>query len=147
MNTFDTMDKLLKDELSATETYQQALDELRKEVGISETVELMPLFEAHKAAVSSLQMLIREQGGTPSEGSGAWGTWAKIVIGGANILGKDAVLKALYEGEKNGAEDYQKALESPDIPLNLRSLIDSTLLPGQESNIRILDKLMDTVDA
>ena len=93
MHNIETLNKFLKDELSATETYQQALDKLREDAGLGESKALRPIFEDHKEAVSSLQALISRLGGTPCEDSGAWGTWAKIVQGSANLLGKEAALK------------------------------------------------------
>jgi uncharacterized protein (TIGR02284 family) len=147
MHNVETLDKLLKNELSATETYQQALATLREDVALGEAEDLIPIYEAHKVAVSSLQAQIRQLGGTPSEDSGAWGTWAKIVLGGANMLGKEAVLKALQEGEKNGAEDYEEALQVTKLPSDIRSLIETKLLPAQQSNIRTLDRLLDAASA
>jgi bacterioferritin (cytochrome b1) len=85
MHIIETLDKLLKDELSATETYKQTLDILREDAELGDAVYLMPIYEDHedhKVAVSSLQTQIRQLGGTPAEDSGAWGTWAKIVMGG-----------------------------------------------------------------
>jgi uncharacterized protein (TIGR02284 family) len=147
MHNVETLDKLLKNELSATETYQQALDILKEDASLGESEDLMPISEDHKNAVSSLQAQIRQLGGTPSEDSGAWGTWAKIVLGGANMLGKEAVLKALQEGEKNGAEDYEEALQVTKLPSDIRSLIETKLLPAQQSNIRTLDRLLDAASA
>ena len=141
MHNIETLDKLLINELSATETYQQALNIIREDAGLGEAVYLMPIYEDHKAAVSSLQAEIRQLGGTPAEDSGAWGTWAKIVLGGANILGKDAVLKALQEGEKSGAEDYKDALQDTKLSSDVRSLIETKLLPAQQAHIRTLDRL------
>ena len=89
---------------------------------------LMPVFENHKEAVSSLQGLISRLGGSPAENSGAWGAWAKIVLGGADLLGKETVLKALQEGEKNGAEDYEEALKITELPSDIRSLIETKLI-------------------
>lgn len=143
MHNLKTINKLLKDELSATETYQQALDQLRKEVGLAESVHLMPIFEDHKDAVSRLQAYIRQLGGTPSEDSGAWGTWAEIVQGGANMLGKEAALKALQQGEKNGEEDYQEALEDTKLSSDVRALIETKLLPAQQSHVRTLERLLE----
>jgi hypothetical protein len=102
----------------------------------------MPIYENHKEAVSSLQTQIRYLGGTPAEDSGAWGTWAKIVLGGADLMGKETVLKALQEGEKNGAEDYEEALKITDLPSEIRSLIETKLLPDQQGHIRTLDRLL-----
>ena len=84
MHIIETLNKLLKNELSATETYQQTLDILREDAELGDSVALMPIYEDHKAAVSSLQAQIRYLGGTPTEEPGVWGTWAKIVLGGGS---------------------------------------------------------------
>ena len=106
-------------------------------------MELMPLHEDHKEAVSSLGQLITQLGGTLPEGSGVWGAWSKMVMGGANLLGKEAVLKALQEGEKSGAEDYEEALQESDLHPDVRSLIESQLYPAQQAHIRTLDRLLE----
>lgn len=147
MDIIETIDTLLKDELSATESYQQALDKVREDASLGKADMLVPLYEDHKEAVTSLQALIRELGGTPAEDSGAWGTWAKIVLGGANILGKEVALNALKEGEKNGAEDYENALQENELPADVRALIETKLLPAQQAHIRTLDRLLELENA
>lgn len=144
MHNIETLDKLLINELSATETYQQALNIIREDAGLGEAVYLMPIYEDHKTAVSSLQAEIRQLGGTPAEDSGAWGTWAKIVLGGADLLGKEMLLKALQEGEKNGAEDYEEALRVTGLPADIRILIKANLLPAQQAHISTLERLLET---
>lgn len=147
MHNIETLNKFLKDELAATETYQQALDKLKQDVSLGEAENLIPMVENHHEAVASLQALIERLGGTPTEGSGAWGTWAKIVLGGASLLGKEAVLKALQEGEKSGAEDYKKALEDTELPADIRALIETKLQPAQQAHIRTLDQLLEAASA
>ncbi len=144
MHNIEILNKFLKEELSATETYQQALDKFKEDACDAESESLMPVYEDHKDAVSSLQALIIRLEGTPCEGSGTWGTWAKIVQGGANILGKKAALKALQAGEKSGAEEYEEALEDTELSSDVRSLIETKLLSAQQAHIRTLDQLLDT---
>jgi uncharacterized protein (TIGR02284 family) len=143
MHNIETLNKLLKNELSATETYQQAVDKLKEDVSLGESEHLQPIHEAHKDAVSSLQTLVHRLEGTPCEDSGVWGTWAKIVLEGASMLGKKAALRALHEGEKNGVEDYEKALQETELSSDVRALIETKLLPAQQSHIRTLDRLLD----
>jgi uncharacterized protein (TIGR02284 family) len=143
MDNIDTLNKFLKDELSATETYHQALDKLQDDAGLGESESLMPIHEAHQEAVSSLQSLIKQLGGTPCEDSGAWGAWAKIVQGGANMLGKKMALQALQGGEKSGAKDYEEALQDNELPSDIRVLIETKLLPAQQAHIRTLDRLLE----
>ena len=142
MKQMKTLEKLLKNELSATETYQQVLDKLRVDVALSEAENLMPIYEDHKAAVSSLQALTTRFGGTPLEVSGAWGVWAKLMLDGANILGNEVVLKALHEGETIGDKDYKEALLDTELPSDIRSLIETKLLLAQKAHISTLDRLL-----
>jgi len=144
MQNIKRIDKLLRDELSATQTYQQALDKLQEDASLGEAEYLQPIYQDHKEAVSSLQEQIRQLGGTPSEDSGAWGTWAEIVQGGADLLGRTTALKALQEGERSGIEDYEEALQDANLPSEVRSLIETKLLPAQQSHVRTLDRLLET---
>lgn len=146
MNHLETLNKLLKDELSATETYQQVLDEFLENVEPAESKQLIPIYQAHKDVASSLQALIITLGETPAEDSGM-GTWMKIVLGGAHVLGKNAVLKVLQAGEKSGAEDYEVALQDPKLSSDIRSLIEWKLRYAQQSHIRTLDRLLDAAAA
>ncbi|MDI1291971.1 MAG: DUF2383 domain-containing protein [Methylobacter sp.] len=142
MHNIETLNEFLKDELSATETYGQALDKLREDAKLGKSEDLLPIYEDHKDAVSSLQALITRLGGTPCEDSGAWGAWAKIVQGGANLLGKEVALKSLQSGEKSGAEAYEEALQDTELDSEIHSLIETKLLPAQQAHIRILDRLL-----
>ncbi|MDD1636021.1 MAG: hypothetical protein LUQ06_07030 [Methylococcaceae bacterium] len=57
MHHIETLNKILKDELSATEMYHQALDKLRDDVGLDESESLRPIYENHKDVIFSLQAL------------------------------------------------------------------------------------------
>lgn len=143
MHNIETIDKLLVDELSATATYQQALNKLRLHAELSEIEGLTPIYEAHKNAASHLQAHILKLEGNLPEGTGAFGTWAKMVLSGANLLGKKAVLKALQVGEKSGVENYKEALLHTELPSSIRALIKVKLLPAQQAHIAILEQLLD----
>lgn len=143
MLNINTLDRLLRDELAATETYQLALDKFKLQVALGESEYLRPIYEDHKYAVSSLQAEIRQLGETPSEDSGAWGAWVDVVQEGANLLGKKTALRVLQQGEKSGADDYEEVLQDPELPSDIRSLIETKLLPAQQAHIRTLDRLLE----
>lgn len=147
MHNIKTIEKLLKDELSATETYQQALENFRVPGGQFMANSLTPILGAHKAAVSSLEAQIVKLGGTPQKGIGVWGSWAKIVLEGASLLGKQSAIKVLLEGEKSGEGDYEEALKDTALSSELRTLIETKLLPAQQSHVRSLDRIMDATPA
>lgn len=147
MHRIQSINSLLQNELSAMETYRQTLNKFRKQTALGEMNFLMSSFEDHKAAACSLRGKIQHLGGTSAQDSGAWGTWAKIVMAGANCLGKQAALKVLREGELTGLEDYEKALLDHELPSDIRSLIENKLLPAQQRHMRTLDQLLNAVMA
>jgi hypothetical protein len=66
-----------------------------------------------------------------------------LVLGGARILGQQSVLKALHEGEKSGTKDYEEALKDTELTADLRTLIETKLLPAQKAHVRTLDLLLN----
>ncbi|MFI3185557.1 MAG: hypothetical protein QX198_06200, partial [Methylococcaceae bacterium] len=60
---------------------------------------------------------------------------------------RKAVLKALQAGEKSGAENYERVLQDPELPSDIRSLIEWKLLYGQQAHIRTLDRLYHAATA
>jgi Domain of unknown function (DUF2383) len=147
MHNIKTIEKLLKDELSATETYQQALEKFRVPGGQFVANSLTPIFGNHKAAVISLEAQIVKLGGTPHKDTGAWGSWAKILLEGATLIGKQTAIKVLLEGEKSGEVDYEAALKDTKLSPEIRTLIESKLLPAQQAHVRSLDRLLDAIPA
>jgi uncharacterized protein (TIGR02284 family) len=141
----DDMNKLLRGELSAIETYQQALEKERAEFGQeTEFQQLSSILHDHQQAADRLKTEIARTGGTPVDDSGAWGTWSKIVMATAKLFGDKAALKALKEGEESGLKEYQEALQDPDTPSEVKTMINS-LLPKQQAHIQTLDELMAQV--
>jgi uncharacterized protein (TIGR02284 family) len=140
--TLDELNKLLRSELSAVETYQQALEREQQKFGQeTELQRLNVILSEHQQAASQLRTQIQQLGGTPVQDSGAWGTWSKIVMGTATLLGDKAALRALKEGEESGLKEYQEALQDPDMPPEVKTVIND-LLPRQQAHIRTLDELM-----
>jgi uncharacterized protein (TIGR02284 family) len=136
----DTLNSLLRGELAATETYQQAL----AKVGDSGpgSAELRQIHVEHREAANTLREHVRKHGGTPDHGSGAWGVFAKAVEGTAKLFGNAAALKALKEGEERGIKDYENALNDATLPADCQTLIRTQLLPQTQSHIPVLDRLM-----
>src|SRR5262249_62647 len=91
----DVMNSLLRGELAATETYQQALAKVKDEPGAED---LRRIHREHREAANQIRQSVRQHGATPDHDSGAWGVWAKTVEGTAKIFGDKAALKALKEG-------------------------------------------------
>lgn len=142
MHNIDKVEKLLQNEIAAAETYHQAMEKFEEEAQRNEVAYLEPIYEEHTQAVSELKEKIQQMGGTPSGDSGLWGSWSETVMSGAEMIGRDAMLNALLAGEKEGLEDYEEAVQDPDIPSDLNALIQSKLVTSQQQNIRALNRLL-----
>jgi hypothetical protein len=134
---------LLRGEISATETYNQALE---KFAGQPEA-ELRRLRDEHRETANTLRVHVHEHAGDPSTGSGLWGAWARSVEGTARAFGKTAALKALKEGEEHGINDYRSALKDNDVAEDCITLIRTQLLPRCEAHVPVLDRLMNAQSA
>lgn len=142
---YDEMNELLKNELSAIETYRQALE--KKDTDPEHVMainELSAILDDHQRAASRIEAAIRQKGGEPAHGSGAWGAWSKVVMGTAQLFGDKAALKALKEGEESGLKEYEDALGDTGMPQDQKSLI-SDLLATQRLHVQTLDVLMSRV--
>jgi len=135
----DKLNSLLRGEISAIETYNQAI---AKFTGQPQETELRRLRDEHSSTSNTLRQHVRELGGEPSQGSGWWGTWAKFVEGTAKLFGETAALKALKEGEEHGIKEYKEALDDADVATECKTMIRNQLLPQSESHITVLDRLM-----
>ena len=135
----DPLNSLLRGELSAVETYQQALSKVGNDPNASE---LRRIASEHREAADTLRQHILNRGGQPADSSGAWGTWAKAVEGSAKVFGNTAAMKALKEGEEHGMKEYESALKNPDVDPECRTIISNTLLPRTRSHVPVLDRLM-----
>jgi len=135
----NTLNALLRGEIAATETYQQALGTFDSGM---EDRELRQIHTEHRQAANTLRQHVHSMGGTPSQNSGVWGAFAKAVEGTAKVFGNQAALKALKEGEEHGLKQYQDALQEQALPFACISLIQSTLLPQTQTHIATLERLM-----
>src|SRR5262245_41444369 len=78
--TIDVLNSFLRGELSAVETYRQALTKVK--VPTMRT-QLQEVLQSHESRCELLRNRIVTLGGSPSTSSGPWGTFAKLVEGGA----------------------------------------------------------------
>jgi uncharacterized protein (TIGR02284 family) len=131
---------LVRGELSAIETYQQALEKMHD---APEATELQAIETEHRGAVRALKDQVLQHGGTPDDHSGAWGTWAKLIEGTARMFGNTAALEALRQGEQHGIKEYEKAMETDELDAEACKLIRNKLLPQAHSHISVLDRLID----
>ena len=124
--TTDKLNSFLRGEISAVETYRQALDKLKTSAHRPTLEECQ---RSHEYRVQLLRQEIRRRGGTPAESSGPWGAFAKLVEGGAKLFGEKAAVAALEEGEDHGRDDYKRDLK--DLDAQGRSFVEQNLLSEQ----------------
>ena len=137
--TIDQLNSLLRGEISAVETYQQAIEKVDDEHA-SDATALRAIAQEHGEDAQALRESIEQLGGEADDSSGPWGTWAKTVQGVAKLFGDASALKALKEGEEHGLKDYREALD--DVDEASRTLITSRLIPNQQRHIATLDGMI-----
>jgi demethoxyubiquinone hydroxylase (CLK1/Coq7/Cat5 family) len=146
--TKDTSIEKLQDcfrgELAAVETYQLALDTKgTAHVGLHHA--LQEMLTSHARRSELLLDKIQRWGGEPPTTSGVWGTFAKAIQAGADLLGYRMAVAALEEGEDRGVRIYTESLEGCDP--TTRELIETELLPEQQRTRDLCRTLHEYLDA
>jgi len=135
--TIRGLNELLRGELAALETYNQALSVV---AGDGETEnDLRECQASHRERVDRLRMEIIARGGTPDESSGAWGVFAKAVEGTAKTVGQKMAINALEAGEDHGMKEYEDLL--PKLDGAARDIIQTVIYPQQMRTHRIMSTL------
>ena len=140
----DQLNSLLRGEISAVETYKQALEKVGDE-HTSDALALRAIAQEHGEHAQALRDEVEKLGGEADDSSGPWGAWAKTVQGTAKLFGDASALKSLKEGEEHGLKDYREALD--DVDESSRTLILSQLIPAQERHIQAIDGMIRKIDA
>lgn len=123
----EKLNSFLRGERSAVETYNQAIEKLDDDPHTQQR--LRSLCDSHNARVGMLASRIRALGGKPDETSGAWGSFAKLVEGGAKLFGKSAAIAALEEGEDHGKRLYADNMD--ELSADTKEFIRSQIIPEQ----------------
>jgi demethoxyubiquinone hydroxylase (CLK1/Coq7/Cat5 family) len=134
------LNSFLRGEISAVETYKQALDKI-KDPAIR--TQLQTCEQDHEKRIELLRERITSLGGKPDQGSGAYGVWAKLLQGGGDLLGEKTALSALEQGEDHGLNDYRKDLDALDG--DTRTWVESNILPKAEQTHGTMSTLKRTV--
>lgn len=136
----DVLNSFLRGEISAVETYRQAIEKVEKSQVASQLQDCM---QSHKQRVTFLSDQIRMLGGTPSTSSGVWGAFAKAVEAGAKTFGEKAAIAALEEGEDHGRNDYRRDIDKLDAAT--RQIVQERVLPEQQRTHDTLSALKKTL--
>jgi demethoxyubiquinone hydroxylase (CLK1/Coq7/Cat5 family) len=139
-NDVETFNSFLRGELSAVETYRQAIGHISDEALRSQ---LEACQRDHEQRVTAIRERVEKLGGTPAESSGLWGIFAKVVEGGAALLGEKAAVQVLEEGEDHGLADYERDAEQ--VHGDARRFVRMELLPAQKRTHKKLSQLKRTL--
>lgn len=134
---------LVRDELSAVETYKQAM----AKVGMLTPggAELQRIEREHEEAANLLRERLARRGDKPPSGSGLRGAWSMAVERTAKMFGGKAAVRVLKAGERHGLRDYEKALKDEALDPEVKTLIRTKLLPRTRAHIPVLDRVLDVV--
>jgi bacterioferritin (cytochrome b1) len=135
-----TLQKILRGELAAVEAYERALHGLRPDDPDLSTFER--LTREHAEAAETLQAHLSAEGEPPEQGSGAWGTYTRLLEKAMDWIDEDGGLKNLKEGEVHGLAEYRTSLGHDDLAADLRAEIRDGLIPRQEEHIAELDGIL-----
>jgi len=126
---------LLRYELSAVETYDDALTKFENHHALAD---LHQIREHHGHAVVLLREQMDKFGGEQVESPGPWSCFEAAVKGGAHALG----FAALKQGEQHAINEYELALNNEDVNPECKVMIRAELLPHDKENLEKLDRLM-----
>jgi len=135
----DALNSLLRGEMSAVETYTQALGKFDDLLVIAD---LQKIRDEHSRAVRELRDSVIRFGGHPSESTGPWGAFTSAVTATAKAVGPATVLAALRQGEEHGISEYESALENEDIGLECHQIIRTDLLVVCQKHVDELNRLL-----
>src|SRR4030095_4426391 len=109
----EQLNSLLRGEISAVETYKQAIEKVEDE-HTSDALALRAIATEHGESAQTLRDEVRRLGGEADDSSGPWGAWAKVVQSTAKLFGDASALKSLKEGEEHGLKDYRDAIDDSE---------------------------------
>ncbi len=138
----EALNSLLRGEISAIETYEQALPKFDDS---AHQASLKTIGDEHALAADTLRDKVRAAGGEPSTGSGPWGSFAAVVTGAAKLIGPQSVLAALKQGEEHGISQYEKSLEADGLTPEYKNLVRADLLPRCRKHVAQLEMMIAAV--
>jgi hypothetical protein len=141
-DTVDTLNSFLRGEISAVETYRQAIEKLGDK---PEASTLTDCLRSHEQRVSLLKSEIQSRGGKPAQGSGPWGAFAKLTEGGAKLFGAKAAIAVLEEGEDHGRDDYKR--DASKLEPDARVFVQQQLIPEQLRTHQAMSSLKKRLEA
>lgn len=134
------LNSFLRGELSAIETYQQCIQKMEDKAFAAE---LGVLQNSHRRRADLISSRVRQLGGEPANGSGVWGSFAKLAEGTAKIFGASAAVSALEEGEDHGRDDYER--DAHNLSPAERRFVELEIIPEQQRTHDALSRIQSVV--
>lgn len=138
----DWLNRCLRTELSAVETYDLAV----QKIGRGELTNILRQIRAsheHRAVV--LREFLLNAGCEPSTSSGVWGAFALAVQTGADLLGERAALASLEQFEDHAATLYTE--RSFPIDDKTAAMLEVQILPAQKQTEDLSRSLLHFVQS
>jgi len=143
----DALNNLLRGEISAVETYTQAIEKFKQPEHRPVSNVLTRIRDEHSQTVNTLRERVMAHGGKPSDGAGVWGMFANAVESAAKLLGPQTALAALKQGELLGKEQCEKAAGQADVSTEAKYLFRGDLMNRCLSHITTLEQLIAQLEA
>ncbi len=138
----DQLNTLLRGEISANEMYRMAIEKMiADEMGAAHVAVLRESQHEHLHSAEALRKRIVALGGTCESSSGAWGAWARVAQGTAQLFGDRAALHSLKDSEQLTLKHLRENTGSLDA--ESLDLLEQHLLPAQERNLERVNYLIE----
>jgi hypothetical protein len=134
--SIDRLNGLLRDELAAIETYDEAL---RGRSAFSGKSELSYCQRSHERRAAVLRDKIASLGGQPATSSGLRGAWERLVEASATAVSDTLAIRALEAGEVRVMRDYRMGVAG--LAPEVRSFVERSLVPEEEFTLRTMSDL------
>ena len=134
--TIDVLNSLLKDELSAVQTYDVALQD---RAALAARTELSRCRRSHETRATILRDKILTLGGEPASTAGVGGAWNKLVEKGAAVISDEMAIRALEQSEDHVLRDYREGM--PNLLPEIRAFLTNQILPEEEFTHRTLSDM------
>lgn len=140
-----SLNKLLNEELSAVETYKQALDNLDSVENEEAAAELRRIEEDHERVVTELRESLRAHGGVPEATPRLWIGLEAVSEIRREAYDVESMLQALKEGEQRGMKEYEDVLQDKDTDPICRQVVRERLIPRQQNHIAAIEQCLRTL--
>ena len=138
----ETLNNLLRSEMSAVEAYDRAMARLEDQQVLAD---LQTIRDEHARAVDLLREQVTDLGAEPCDCTGPWSTVAAAVTGvsgNTGAISPATALWALCQGEERAVNEYEDALKHDGLTADGKQAIRLELLPRLRRHLDELNRLM-----